>query len=119
VSAAIKAMTGLDVAPDVVAMSMIGALRDACVSRRPMNRLALVVTPETAYLAQRIELVDQFHSMAMRKLASRIARHAVRRDELLLVIVGDDAPVLRSLPLAPVRYALNSNATAESKGRVR
>lgn len=113
-SRAVLAMCGLADAPHAVAASVLTALFAAVKLRQPIGRYALVVSPEHAYLALRLELIDSYHAMSMHKLAAAVARRNARRDELLVVAVGEDAPVFRSIPLGPVRHAFA--AAVEKEG---
>jgi hypothetical protein len=105
-SRAIETMTGLRDVSHEVSISFLNALHRLCKSRQPIGKLAIVISPERAYLALRMELVDQFHSMQLHGLAARIARYSTRGSEILLICIGDDAPTLRKVPLAAVKFAL-------------
>jgi hypothetical protein len=106
-SRAIDAMTGGRIRlPSRHGLPFLQALHEVCTSRQPIGTQAVVITPEHSYRALRAELVDQFHQIDLHAFASRIARHSRRNDEILLAVIGDDAPVLRRISLGPVRYAL-------------
>lgn len=103
-SYAILALCGIE-APIAVAACLLEALRQACNQRQPLNRYAVLVTPEDARLVPRIELVDTWHAMDLHGLASKLARFTTSGDKLLLVVVGEDAPKFKTIFLGPVRAA--------------
>lgn len=104
-SHAIKQMTGLDV-PEAVAMQVLDAFVKACRTPKPLQLFALVVSPETAYLATRAEVAQQFHNVDLHTVALAIVRRRTRPGELLICAIGDDLPRLISIPFGPVRTAL-------------
>jgi hypothetical protein len=55
--------------------------------------------------------------MELHGLAGRIARHSTRGTEILVVVIGDDEPVLRRVPLGPVKFALRGVPLAGNEGR--
>jgi hypothetical protein len=106
-SYAILSLCGID-APQAVAASLLNALYEACNLRQPLSRYALLVTPEHARLARRIEIVDEWAAMSFFGLAKRLARFSTRGDELLVISIGDDLPKVQTISLAPVRAAFTS-----------
>lgn len=108
-SYAVLALCGIE-APAAVAASLLNALFEACNLRQPLSRYVVVVTPEHARLARRIELVDEWAAMDMAWLSRKLARYTSRGDELLLIAVGEDTPKFKTISLAPVRAAFTSIA---------
>jgi hypothetical protein len=119
VSRAIEQITGgrLPGLSDAVSMQFLAALHGACASKQPIGKLAIVISPETACLVLRAELADRFHGMELHGFAGRIARHSTRGSEILVVVIGDDEPVLRRVPLGPVKFALRGVPLAGNEGR--
>jgi hypothetical protein len=102
---------------EAVSLQFLAALHGACASKQPIGKLAIVISPETASLVLRAELVDRFHGMELHGLAGRIARHSTRGSEILVVVIGDDAPVLRRVPLGPVKFALAGVPLSDEGGK--
>lgn len=100
-SAALRALFGIDV-DDKVGMLALSALRSACVSKRPLEQMVLVISVENAFFAPKVEVVDMLHGIS-HALASRLARRTTRRGEVVALVLGESEPRLIGVPVGRLR----------------
>jgi hypothetical protein len=113
-SAAIFDICGVtNVRPEAL-VSLLECLVRAADPRTTLKRVAVTITPETAFFETRGEAIERFRCLGMHNLAGAIVRRKTRPGDLLLIAIGDEAPTLKSIAMAPVRAALARRVKATS-----
>lgn len=92
----IAALLDVDVTP-AVALAVLKSIVEAARTTEPLARFALVVTPETAFLARRLELVIDYRKGTLYGLARALER-APHGPDLLVLAIGENVPKIGVIP---------------------